>query len=231
VTRAAAVLRLQEADDTLASLSSEIKALQSLLRGEPELDSRRSRARDAGAARDDVAGRLAGAEQQLASLEKRVASLDRRLYDGSVRNPAELMEMQRELEVLRGQRGDVEEQVLELIESAEGAEAEAAAADAAVTDLEASRTREDAPRKARLRELQAHVADARTARESALAALSPTEQALYARVAAHHHPAVVSIKGDACGGCHLPLSNEERREVRAGDRIVQCSNCDRILVP
>ena len=231
MTRAAAVLRLQEADDTLASLSSEIKALQSLLRGEPELDSRRSRAADARTAREDVAGRLAGAEQQLASLDKRVAGLDRRLYDGSVRNPAELMEMQRELEVLRGQRGEAEERVLELFDSADRAQADAVAADATLAELEASRTRDDAPRKARLAELQARVADAQAAREAALSALSPTEQALYARVAAHHHPAVVSIKGDACGGCHLPLSNEERREVRAGDRIVQCSNCDRILVP
>jgi predicted nucleic acid-binding Zn-ribbon protein len=41
---------------------------------------------------------------------------------------------------------------------------------------------------------------------------------------------VVPLVGDSCGGCHLPVSIEERRAVRTSDGIVQCSNCDRILV-
>lgn len=225
------MLRLQGADDALAALNAEVRSLHGLLRGEPELDARRARARDAHAQQDEAAAQLSAAEQQLSSLEKRVATLNRRLYDGSVRNPAELLEMQRELEVLRGQRGDAEEQVLQLIEAAETAQAGAADSDGALAALESSREHEDAPRRQRLAELQQRLGAAQSARDQALAALTPTEQALYARVASHHHPAVVSIKGDACGGCHLPLSNEERRAVRAGDTIVQCSNCDRILVP
>jgi predicted nucleic acid-binding Zn-ribbon protein len=56
------------------------------------------------------------------------------------------------------------------------------------------------------------------------------DEALYQRVASRRHPAVASLSGDACGGCHLPLSIEERRQVRTGGGVVQCSNCDRILV-
>jgi uncharacterized protein len=62
------------------------------------------------------------------------------------------------------------------------------------------------------------------------AAVDSRDLALYTRVARQRAPAVVRIVGDSCGGCHLPLSNEERHAVRSGERIVQCPNCDRILV-
>jgi predicted nucleic acid-binding Zn-ribbon protein len=52
----------------------------------------------------------------------------------------------------------------------------------------------------------------------------------YERVRSRRTPAVTRLDGEACGGCHLPLGIAEVRAIKAG-QLVQCSNCDRILVP
>jgi len=231
VSGAASLVRLQELDSQIVHLESEISALQSALRSDPELEKRRSRAREAEADRETAAAQLAAAEQELAAIETKGKSLDRRLFDGSVRNPNDLLEMQRELAVLRSQVSTSEDQIIGLLDAGESASRSAEEALASVEALELRRAADEGPRRERLADMQASLAEVRQDRATLVGSLAASDLALYARVAAKHQPAVVSIKGDACGGCHLPLSNEERRAVRAGDRIVQCSNCDRILVP
>jgi predicted nucleic acid-binding Zn-ribbon protein len=225
------LLRLQEVDDHAAAQTAEINALRAVLRRDPELERQRGVVAEAERDQSAAAAELASAEQELAALEQRVKQLDRRLFDGSVRNPAELLEMQHELEPLRGRVGGLEEHILLLMERADAATQRALTARSTFEHLEMKRAAESGPRRKRLADLQRGLEETRRAREEALGTAGGADAALYARVASHRQPAVVSIKGDACGGCHLPLSNEERRAVRAGETIVQCSNCDRILVP
>jgi predicted nucleic acid-binding Zn-ribbon protein len=163
-------------------------------------------------------------------LQRRVRDLNRRLYDGSVRNPHDLLEMQRELDALRERKDQAEEVAIALMEAEESASGEEHDAAAAAADREARRTAELGPLEQHLAALRQELASATAEREHVLAEVAPADVALYTRVAARHHPALVQVIGDSCGGCHLPLSIEERRAVRTGAGIVQCSNCDRILV-
>src|SRR5450432_4003564 len=101
MSRASALLRLQQIDDRITQLQSDIASVEASLRGDPELD--RLRAAEA-AAHDEHRDLGAGArlaELEAASLQKRIREMDRKLYGGTIRNPAELMEMQRELDALR----------------------------------------------------------------------------------------------------------------------------------
>ena len=101
MSRASVLLSLQQIDDRIATLTSEIAVTEASLRGDPELE----RLRGAEAAAHEEHRTLGAsaklAELEAASLQARIRELDRRLYGGTVRNPAELMEMQRELEVMR----------------------------------------------------------------------------------------------------------------------------------
>ncbi len=63
------------------------------------------------------------------------------------------------------------------------------------------------------------------------AAMPGSDLALYERLARRVQPAVVHIVADSCGGCHVPFANSEVRRIRMADEPVQCSNCDRIVVP
>lgn len=230
MSRTQALQLLQEADGRVATLRGELAAAEQSVRRDSALEQATARASAAVREAEQLAQDAAAAESAARDLESRARSLDRRLYGGTVHNPHELMEMQRELEALREQAAAAESAALELMESAEEA---AAGSERAQQALQEHRERHEA-RLPELRErlvlLQEELMAATAERTSIADQLEQADLSLYARVAAHHQPAVAALAGDTCGGCHLPVSIEERRMVRTG-AIVQCSNCDRILVP
>jgi predicted nucleic acid-binding Zn-ribbon protein len=231
VSRIDDLRRLQGADEHIETLRSEIVAVESALSSDAELERRRTLAAAAGAAHAGADAAAASAEAELDKLQRRVRDLDRRLYGGSVHNPNELLEMQHELETLRVRKAEAEETTMALLEAAEAASGEELSASTALSVRDAQRADELGPLEERYATLRAALDEALQQRETAAAGIGAADLALYSRVAARRHPAVVPLVGDSCGGCHLPISIEERRAVRTSAGIVQCPNCDRILTP
>lgn len=223
--------RLQEVDTRIAALSADVTAAESLVRRDPDLERAREAVAAAERSRHSREADAAAGEAEVNALQARITTLDRKLYGGSVHNPQDLLEMQRELDVLRSRRSDAEDRALAQLDQADEAAAVERAGLETLRDAEARRASQVAPLEARLARLRAELAEANSDRERIAAAVEPRALELYRRVAQHRTPAVVGIAGDSCGGCHLPLSNQERSAVRAGTTITQCSNCDRILVP
>jgi predicted nucleic acid-binding Zn-ribbon protein len=231
VSRASALLSLQQIDDRIASLTADIAAVEASLRGDPELD--RMRVAEVAAHEEHrVLGTSARlAELDAASLQTRIRDLDRRLYGGTVRNPAELIEMQRELEVMRERLSTAEDDALERMEEVDVSLAKLQSASAAVSARESQRSSSMEPLRARLTALNAERDVLNAERDAVRAEADPGDLSLYARIAAHRRPAVTGLAGEFCAGCHMPVSNEERRAVRTGTGLTQCANCDRILAP
>jgi hypothetical protein len=231
VSRASVLLSLQQIDDRIATLTSDIAAVEASLRGDPELD--RLRAAEAAAHEEH---RTLGASAKLAeleasSLQARIRELDRRLYGGTVRNPAELIEMQRELEVMRTRLSSAEDDALERMEQVDQSLARLQGASAGVAARETQRNGSMEPLRARLALLSAERDVLNAERDAVRADADPADLSLYVRIAAHRRPAVTGLAGEFCAGCHMPVSNEERRAVRTGTGLTQCANCDRILAP
>ena len=227
----AALRRLQVADSRITTLRGQLAAAEAAVRGDAELERQRSLAGTAATATQQAAERAAAAEAEMKALETRARTLDRRLYGGSVHNPHELMEMQQELEALRAQLSEAESAALELLETADAAGRDDANAAQELASHEARRAGELAPLRERVARLQSELEAAIGERVAIAEGIYAAALALYQRVAQRREPAVVALAGDSCGGCHLPLSIEERRLVRTSEGIVQCPNCDRILVP
>ncbi|MFZ2034791.1 MAG: hypothetical protein WAW53_13625 [Candidatus Dormiibacterota bacterium] len=231
MSRASALLSLQQLDDRIAAVTSEITSVEASLRGDPELD--RLRKAEAAAHEEHRAlgttARLA--ELEAASMQSRIRELDRRLYGGTVRNPAELIEMQRELEVMRAKLSTAEDDALERMEQVDRSEAGLQSASSLVAARESQRAGALEPMRARLATLTAERDVLNAEREALRADTDPGDLSLYARIAAHRRPAVTGLAGEFCAGCHMPVSNEERRAVRTGTGLTQCANCDRILAP
>ena len=231
MTAARDLARLQEVDTRIATLTADAAAAESLVRRDPDLERRREAATAAERERRRRDDDAATGEAEVDALQARITRIDRKLYGGSVHNPHDLLEMQREVETLRSRMSDAEDRALEQLSDAEAAAAVERAAQATLRDAEVRRATEVAPLEQRVGLLHSELASATAERERLAASLEPRSLELYRRVAQHRTPAVIGIAGESCGGCHLPLSNEERRVVRAGTSIAQCSNCDRILVP
>jgi predicted nucleic acid-binding Zn-ribbon protein len=218
MSRASSLLSLQQIDDRIATLTSEVAVTEASLRGDPELD--RLRAAEAAAHEEH---RALGSSARLAELE--AASLQARI------NPAELMEMQRELDAMRVKLSTAEDDALGRMEDVDVSQATLEAASAAVAARDAQRTAALEPLRARLEMLNAERDVLNAERDALRAETDPGDLSLYARIAAHRRPAVTGLAGESCAGCHMPVSNEERRAVRTGSGLTQCANCDRILAP
>ena len=224
------VLHLQELDDRIAQLRTEISELEAALAGDPELESLRAAAQAAEAERQAAEEKSRAVERELTGVRQRARTLDRHLYDGSVRNPQDLLGLQHDLASLRPHLDELEGRLLEWMEATESAEAELGTARAAVAAREAERGSQEAPRRERLAAARRELDAARAARTATAAVIDPGDLRTYERVAARHRPAVVHLERDSCGGCHLPLGVREANQARSGEGLVQCSNCDRVVI-
>ncbi|MGD0448115.1 MAG: hypothetical protein ABSB36_05800 [Candidatus Dormibacteria bacterium] len=230
VSRGEHLLAVQDTDEEIAQLQTEIAVLEAALAGDSELDRLRAAERAAEADRQGAEGRCRGVERELSVVRQRARSLEQRLYDGSVRNPQDLLGMQRDLAALKPRLDELEASLLECMEASEIAETAVAGARSAVAGREAERGSQEAPRRERLVLARTELGELREVRAASAAAALPGDVRIYERVAAHWKPAVVHLQGDSCGGCHLPLGIREANQVRSGDGLVQCSKCDRVVV-
>jgi predicted nucleic acid-binding Zn-ribbon protein len=230
VSRGGDLLRLQEIDTRLLSDTARLRTTEALIAGDPELERRRTRARRLARERNTADAALAAAETEVDGLRKRARELDRHLYDGSVRNPQELLGMQHELVALRSRIDADDDRLLELMQSAESAAAGERDANAATVALEQERADHAGELLAVAASLRAAIEQGERDRAQAAAGMAAEDVSLYERLRRRVQPAVVRMTGDTCGGCHIPFANSEVRRIRVADEPVQCSGCDRIVV-
>jgi predicted nucleic acid-binding Zn-ribbon protein len=168
-------------------------------------------------------------ELEAASLKERATRHERALYDGSVRNPADLQRRQHELDSLRSQLDSLDERQLEQIELVEEDERELARLDQALQeraqDVAAARRADEqrAPAHAQA------VAAARAEIAGLTAQLPESVLRTYRRIAQRRQPAVARVVGSTCSGCRLPLPHRIVEELH-GEQLVLCENCERILL-
>ena len=158
---------------------------------------------------------------------------DQKLIDSGSTSAKDITGLQHELESLKRRQGDLEDQVLELMERRETAEATLQAArdgqTAAAADLErATQLRDDA---------LADIADATARHETARTALAAQVPApllsLYDRIRTQTGTTGAALlKARQCQGCRIELNGRDLAAVRNADpaEVVRCENCGRILV-
>ena len=229
MSRGRALLALQEQDERIAALRREIADLESALSRDTELERLREAATDAEAGHRAAEQVAQGVERELAGLRRRARSLQARLYDGSVRNPQDLLGMQRDLDAMKPRTDELEASLLEAMEATEAAEALLLEARSVAARREDDRRSLEGPRRRRLAAAGDELAAAEPARAATAAAVDPGDLRIYDKVASRRHPAVVLLEGDNCGGCHLPLAVREVSEARHGQGLVQCTRCDRVV--
>jgi predicted nucleic acid-binding Zn-ribbon protein len=231
MTSAADLFALQEIDlrrDARRALIADIEAR--LVETEELIDARRAVA-SAEAAHTDIRRQQADIETQLDDLDAKIQPLEKRLYDGSVRNPKELTDLQREVDSLKARRSKLDDQGLALLEASEAA---AATLDEARATLE----RVDAEWRADQEDLRAEKAQAEADtdrlnedRGLRTQGMDAAPLGLYEKLrSTKQGRAVARVERGACQGCRVSLPTHLVQRLRAGGELVQCPRCERILV-
>jgi predicted nucleic acid-binding Zn-ribbon protein len=171
-------------------------------------------------------------EADVDTVTQRAARDQSRIDSGSV-TPKEITGLQHELESLKRRQSDLEDQVLELMERREAAEAALATAQEGLAHAQA-----DGRRATQLRDdALADIADRTRVHEAERAEVAGTVPApllsLYDRIAKQTGTTgAAHLHARRCEGCRIELYGNELSAFRNADphTVLRCENCGRILV-
>lgn len=221
---------LQEVDLALDAARAGLADVQSRL-GEAEAVA------EAGRAVQERREALRAAEQgfrerewETDELRRKIAPLERRLYEGSVRNPKELEDLQLDVESLKRQRGEREDQALAAMEALDQAQQALDEAQRTLQELTDAHQAEQRELLGRGASLEGEIAALVGERAEQATRIDEALLRLYDQLrATRQGRAVAKVEGGACQGCRISLPMNLRQRARGGSEVVQCNNCERIL--
>lgn len=177
-------------------------------------------------------GLLQDRELEAKSLDAKIKELNDRLYSGRVSNPKELDGLSRDLEMVKRRRSSLDDQLLELMDTVDQAQR---LVNVHLEDLK----RIEYQRKGDLEHLAleqdsltARIAQLSADRERTRAEIEADALRVYDRLCkAKTGRGVAQLRRDSCGACGVTVPTGLVHRVQAGDEIILCSGCGRILAP
>ncbi len=149
----------------------------------------------------------------------------------SSKKPDEYTAAIREADAARKQIGTLETQILEQMELLEKAEASLNERAAEIASLNSDREARLQQFDDETRAQSEKLATSRSERERLVAALPKSVGAMYVRISARIRDgvAVAEARNGACMACFMALRPQAMAQVRRGEEVVTCDNCNRIL--
>jgi len=161
------------------------------------------------------------------------ADRDRQRLDSGTATPKEMTSLQQELASLSRRQGDLEDQVLELMERREAADEVLATAQSGLDAARADQSAAEQARDAALAEI-AEGEQTHGAKRTEVAGTVPEPLlALYERIAGQTGgTGAAALHARRCEGCRIELYGTELAAARNADphTVIRCENCNRILV-
>jgi len=220
--------QLQEIDAEIEDRERRVNQLTSRLGDNREVVQAREKLASAQKHLEELRHQQHTVEWELDDLTGKISKENERLYSGRIQNPKELSGLQQEVNILKNQRDQVETRTLEVMEQADGAEAEVTALDDGLKQLEAEWQKEQQHIAAEVEALKKELASLQQKREAQAGTVDAQTLALYDKLRKQKTPAVARVEQGICRGCRISLPFSELQQVRGGG-LVQCSSCGRIL--
>jgi predicted nucleic acid-binding Zn-ribbon protein len=168
---------------------------------------------------------------ELEIAETKVVQQERRLYAGGM-SAKETENMRLDVESLRRQVKDAEDQVLDLLQQKESLEKDLAVVEGRLAELEVDERRLNGEIREAWKKIDADLARREERKATAVTLIDPDLMDLYEELRSRKEGVAVGRLDETgvCGGCHLKLSAAERRQALEEDPP-RCIHCRRILVP
>lgn len=224
------LVALQILDTSIRKLQAELEAIpQRRAEIETEFDQRAFEIRALEGRRDEARQSRVHLETEISEQRARAERADRNLM--SSKKQDEYTAAIREADAARKQISTLETQTLEQMEALEKAEADLTERSDEIASL-------NSDREARLQAfdeetaIQAEKLSAKRAeRERLVGSLPKALSSLYVRISARIRDgvAVAEARNGACMACYMALRPQAMAQVRRGEEMVTCDNCNRIL--
>lgn len=226
-----ALLALQEADEEIVRLERELASLDP---GEEQAAIAQASAMELAAGRERLHSLdrdLIDSELQMKACEQKKREYEEKMYGGLVRNPKELEDMQREVEMLSRQIDALEDKVLTLMEEVEAQRALVARLEKAEGEAQEGAQKVRSEYESASERLRRELAAAHELRQQRAQQVPPDMLHRYDELRAKKGGvAVVKVDSSVCRGCRVALPADMIRFMKKQDRLISCENCGRILV-
>lgn len=225
--------------DVLASLQALDQQLQ-LKRKEAEESEQRVQAleaavRDKGQAAKTAREDLAGLTSRQRELEQRLATAEakakeRRMRISRIRNEKELAAARRELDALKEESTQVEEELIGVLEQVEQAAATVRDLESELAKLSEALETEGRQLRQRVQELSGEIAREEAARVDLANSVESELRQKYEMIFSRRGGvAVVEIRDGTCQGCHMNVPPQLFNEIQKNQRVILCPSCQRML--
>lgn len=184
---------------------------------------------------DGITARLTANETSRRALEKETALIDGRMakfedHKAAVKTNQEFHALNHEIEVAQASKATLDDQVLELMSAAEELVAQRKTAEAALATVTNEAEQQRATLRAERAALDAELARLTGERKAATPSIPAPALAKYEQILKNRKGIAVSaMVNGVCTGCHVRLRPNVEQQVRKGDALTQCDNCQRIL--
>jgi uncharacterized protein len=172
-------------------------------------------------------------DDEVRSLEAKAKAEDSRMYSGTVSSPRELQAMQADIEQLRRQAAEREDEELEVMVRREALDVQVAEVEAAQAALLADMATLEAAIEAQEREIDAELAVEEAARAALMPNIPDATLRLYEQIRVNNRGVgAARLVGMNCQACHLGLPATEVDRIRhlPADELAQCEHCGAILI-
>jgi predicted nucleic acid-binding Zn-ribbon protein len=226
----AQLIELQRTDTCIRRLGAELEAIpERRAEIDKEFEQRASEFMGAQTERDAARERRAKLETELAETRARAEHAEKSLMAAT--NEKEYTAAIRETDAARKHISQLETQVLELMESSEAAEARMNELEPQVVKLRAERDEKLAAFEREVAAQREELERCRRERERLLAELPKQTSAMYDRIVTRIRGgvAVAEARNGSCTACFMSLRPQVMAQIRRGEEIITCDNCNRIL--
>ena len=224
------LIALQNADTNIRRLQAEIESIpERRAEIEKEFDQRAFEIRALEERRDNARQERARLESEIFEQKQRAERADRNLM--AAKKPDEYTAAIREADAARKQISAFETQVLEQMEIVDQAEKDLTERAPEVETLGADMKARFKAFDEQVQTQQQQVVNAKAERERLMNELPKATSAMYKRIASRIRDgvAMAEARNGACMACYMALRPQIMADVRRGEEVITCDNCNRIL--
>lgn len=177
----------------------------------------------------DLSSRLKTIETQARDLATQISGVEERLYSGKVHNPKELEGMEKDLQMHKRHRNELDDQILNLMEQSDRVQERLNADRKTLELVEGNRASNVSQLSSERETLAKRLEELAVNRERTRASLDADTLRAYDQLRRRTGRAVSQVRRDSCGVCGVSIPTGLVQRIRSGDELVYCSGCNRIL--
>ena len=157
-------------------------------------------------------------------------AVDKRMRVNRVKNSKELQALQREIDLMRLSNGELEEELIGIMQEIDTITASKAAKEAEMALLQGARQKQQQELGGQISGIDQAVTEALSRRQSIAANLARDLISRYELIFSRRGgTAVVEIAGGICQGCFMNIPPQMGNEIIRSDKIHLCPSCQRIV--